>query len=349
MRPVGATKEALAKMADLVPRVLFDYFSAKPMGTLSAVSDLLGGENGVLRAAFAEFSHQLDKSLVEATLQERTFRAYNEAAGREGERRAREWLAIHIIDEKISRSRLLELASRESRPPPYDLSELGDVKVNKDRLVSVDAFKFDGSALERNGRAFMMAPSTESENAAYWFLLQVRSNSLSNVMSIRLDPFMHGPAESYPRMFYAMRVYGKPLDWARIDRLNEPEHGEWMPTYVSGHQRTDFVWEPDGSEVHFICEELPADERCETRAARYLHAIYDTKSQRIVHLDGALRIYSRNELEERKSTHVRHSGKAGIRTKLFRTDAPITRECLADLVSTFFVWNDDVANYFAAR
>jgi len=66
----------------------------------------------------------------------------------------------------------------------------------------------------------------------------------------------------------------------------------------------------------------------------------------ISHLDGALRLYTRAELQDRHSTHVRHAGKAGVREKVFRTDVPIPRETLSTIVQAFFVWNRDVASYF---
>jgi hypothetical protein len=287
---------------------------------------------------------------VAHALSDPQFEIYSGSNTRPREQDAREWLAIRLIDIEIAKRRLLELTSRIPRPHPYDLPQLCDLRVDDEGLVPLSAFEFDGSALERNGRAFMMAPQTESENAPYWFLRRVRANDLYNGLSIRLDPFMHGPAESYPRMFYAMVVYGRPLDWNRLANLREAEHGTWFPdSEYLGYQRTEFAWTPTSDGVQFVCEEIPRDDRFETRAARYLHAIYEPAAKQIIHLDGALRIYTGQELVGRTSSHVRAVGKAGTRTKLFRIDKPIDREAFADLVSTYFVWNDDVQRYFGAR
>ena len=66
----------------------------------------------------------------------------------------------------------------------------------------------------------------------------------------------------------------------------------------------------------------------------------------ITHFDGALRLYTQEELQGRSSQHVRNAGKQGIRVKVFRTDAPVPRECFSLITQAFFIWNRDVVNYF---
>jgi len=111
---------------------------------------------------------------------------------------------------------------------------------------------------------------------------------------------------------------------------------------------TEYAWMPRGKEVHFVCEELPLTAEVNERGSRYLHAVYDKKRHCITHLDGAVRIYTANELALRTTFHVRNSGKVGKRVKIFRTDRAIEPNLLANLIPAFFVWNYDVARYFGA-
>jgi hypothetical protein len=110
----------------------------------------------------------------------------------------------------------------------------------------------------------------------------------------------------------------------------------------------DFCWDPRDDGIHFTCEALPARERISFEGARYLHAIYDPGTEAITHLDGALRIYSTPQLEQRLGAgHVRHAGKAGVRRKIFRIDEPIDRDAFSLVAQAFFVWNDDLKTYFS--
>ena len=68
-----------------------------------------------------------------------------------------------------------------------------------------------------------------------------------------------------------------------------------------------------------------------------------------MHIDGAIRIYDKNEWENRQKTHVRKSGKIGKRIKVFRVNADVSRETLGVLCSNFFIWNFDIARYFGAE
>lgn len=143
--------------------------------------------------------------------------------------------------------------------------------------------------------------------------------------------------------------YGCPLDWSRIDSLKEEEHGRWFPENLSSRAEfTDFVWTPRDEEVNFQCEELPTLSDIATRGSRYFHAIYNGQQGKIIHLDGALRVFDEGSWNQRKKLHLRKSGKIGDRIKLFRIDTPIERDFLGDLCSNYFIWNNDVVRYFGA-
>ena len=108
---------------------------------------------------------------------------------------------------------------------------------------------------------------------------------------------------------------------------------------------TELVWKPRGDEIVLEVEQLPTRSEVLTEGARYLHAILDRREERFVHLDGAIRWYSRKELETRSDTRLDKSGAVGIRTKIFRLDEPLERGEALDILCAFFVWNYDLAAY----
>lgn len=120
-----------------------------------------------------------------------------------------------------------------------------------------------------------------------------------------------------------------------------------LPRYSLDHgQCTDFCWRPQDREIHFLCEELPKSGQTECEAAHYLHAIYVPSTSDALHLDGALRLYTPDELDARRVLHVRNCGKCGVRRKIFRTRSPVSRDRLSEIAQAFYVWNEDVRGYF---
>ncbi|PYT19125.1 MAG: hypothetical protein DMG58_36915 [Acidobacteria bacterium] len=117
---------------------------------------------------------------------------------------------------------------------------------------------------------------------------------------------------------FKMIVYARPVNWGGIGQLKEQHYGQMMSDGPPDRSElTEFCWDPRDDGVHFTCEALPANERIGFEGARYLHAIYDPDSEKITHLDGALRIYNAASFEQRRREHVRKAGKAGLRRKIF--------------------------------
>jgi hypothetical protein len=57
--------------------------------------------------------------------------------------------------------------------------------------------------------------------------------------------------------------------------------------------------------------------------------------------------FVRSELPGRFRSNVWSAGKIGVRVKIFRVDGSLPKDAMADLCTTFFMWNDDVKQYFA--
>ncbi|UFS72471.1 hypothetical protein LPW11_09820 [Geomonas sp. RF6] len=263
--------------------------------------------------------------------------------------KAKLYLLSQAVQEELQQRRLAEITNySQNRAQPYDHPVLRDVPVDADGLVPLSAFKINGDALCRGGEAFFILPAVPSPNANYWLLQNIARHGLDNAVSVRLDPLLHGPEAELAGHFYRMDVYGRPLDWDRIRALREPDHGRWTSGPLSRKSHfTDYAWIPHANEVDFICEELPPFPEVDIRGARYLHAVFDKQKNCLTHLDGAIRTYTIDELGHRAGMHVRNAGKIGQRVKVFRTDSYVDPAVMGDIVSAFFVWNNDVARYFS--
>ena len=337
-----------------IPAAVFDYFAADPIGPMLTVDHAANSDDHPVHSALEGFLSSIEAAAVAETCDNSQFQFF--ASGKTNlDREARIWVAKWQLSRCIT-ARRLEVVRHDStadRPRPYDQPALADLKPDQEHLVPLRDFEFDGSRLLRNGHAFLILGTCGSPNSTYWLLRACYSENLQEHAKVRLDPFLHGPAESFPALFYGMVVYGQPLDWARIESLREPEHGRWQPSAPSRQSAfTDFVWEPRSSEVHFKCEEVPPVATATYEGGRYLHALYLPSEAAIGHLDAAVRIYRESEVVERverHNQHVRHAGKVGLREKVLRIDASVSREVLSLVCQAFFVWNEDVRRYFSVE
>lgn len=332
-----------------ISRETFLFFASSPLAPLWTVYDVANDPSHRCHRDLVQSILSIPHEVAEAELLNPHSRFFIEGRAKLGDdaliSESRKWIAIRLLNEMIDNARLNELRIGIA---PYERKELGGVQVDEEGLVKTAEFAFDGHSFHRKQRAFMVLPFTPCTNASYWFLQYASAQPWFSRLKVRLDPFLSGPSHEFPTMGYAMRVYGKPMSWARIDGLRDVEHGEWIsddPDRDGG--LTQFAWAPRGDEVHFVCEEVPDRQLVSRRASRYLHAIYSRARKTLVHVDGALRIYDAASIEERHNRHVRDAGKVGQRVKVFRVDVDMDRDSLADIGATFFVWNSDVGEYFS--
>lgn len=265
------------------------------------------------------------------------------------ERLARIWVVERLLVEESARRRLNLIAapSPATASLPYTAECLRHTKVDGEGMVRLADFAFNDATLSANGFSFTVCSTTESPNSTYWLLRSLYNQGIADRVSVRLDPFLWGRSDSFPQTMYKMIVYAKPVNWDGIGKLKQIHHGQMRADNPHDNgELTEFLWEPRNDGIHFVCEELPSDRSVGYRAARYLHAIYDARENVIIHFDGALRIYSAAQLEERRKLHLRYAGKAGIRTKIFRIDQPLDRNAFSLTAQAFFVWNGDLVAYF---
>jgi hypothetical protein len=266
----------------------------------------------------------------------------------------RRFYLIHRIQNQIAFDRLCSLTDNSNRPAPYNNKNLRNLTIDQNGLAEINSFDISLGGFKYNGFVYNLTPITDASNSAYWISQAIIKHHYESKLpfKIRLDPFIEIKEKEYNPMMYKMHVYGKELNWERIKSLQSLEDGKWLnEKSYSDIGNTDFVWYPSQDEVHFTCEELPKSEHLKTRGSRYFHAIFDKKTGKVKHCDGAIRVYDNTEFEKRVLYHVKQSEvrKLGKRIKVFQLDAPINQSVFGSLIVNFFVWNYDVMGYFGAE
>jgi hypothetical protein len=242
-----------------------------------------------------------------------------------------------------------QLLSDRSRLSPYDHPDLRDASVDKDGLVHLAAFQPHRGGFTLHDEVFTIAPGTNATNSCYWLLQELRDPEHFDRAKIRFDPLIHQPKATFNPMHFRMQVYGKKLDWERIQQLSSPEQLEFIPDAGRNQDvsKTELVWKPNGDEIHLTCEELPTEDSLAFRGSRYFHAIFDRRTGTIDHCDGAIRYYDAESYSERCRYHIKanEATKAGIRVKIFHVAEP-SHKSLINLATSYFVWNQDIFDYF---
>ncbi|MFL5788969.1 MAG: hypothetical protein ACJ748_13000 [Flavisolibacter sp.] len=266
---------------------------------------------------------------------------------------------IDLVSKEIDKLRIKCLLERSVQPPlPYNQPELSNVELDNNYLASSSEFEIISGGICRHRRAFTLLPGTNASNSSYWLFAALFSINRNDLIRVRLDPLVHEPIETFNPMMYRMQVYGTSLNWNKIKNLKDAEHTQFIATFPSGSSidRTDLVWKPIDDEIHFTCEEMPKSDLLEFRGSRYFHAIFQKQSGILKHCDAAIRFYTNEEYDKRLSNHLKANEvtRIGRRIKIFQIDVPkvqllekpITHQHFIDLITSFYVWNHDILNYF---
>ncbi|MGJ3235412.1 hypothetical protein [Marivirga sp.] len=270
----------------------------------------------------------------------------------------RAYFLVYILQYQINLKRKDKLTEPTTRPAPYNFSNLINIEFNKNQLVMMDDFDLSLFSISHGGMVYMLCPVNENSNSSYWISQAIFKQQITNKVNfkIRLDPLKEIPLSQYNPMMYRMHVHGKPLDWEYLKTLRFDDFGQWFnENEYDKAGFTDYVWSPkkDGT-IHFTCEEVPKAGYLGIRSSRYFHAIFNKKTGRINHCDGAIRFYTEDELIHRVQFQVKdpEARKVGKRIKIFQYDSKdnnefeLKQDDFCDLAVNFFVWNHDVLSYF---
>jgi len=257
----------------------------------------------------------------------------------------------------VQNSGIKKLLDTNPKPAPYDSKNLTGLDVDKNNLVSIHLFNLENNRLQWRNKVYTLCPMLEQSNSSYWIFQAILKFAIQDGVNfkIRLDPFIEVSETEYNPMFHKMLVHGKPLDWQKMSTLRNDDFGKWYNEKEYDKTGfTDYVWAPKNDEIHFTCEELPKLDFNEIRTSRYFHAIFNKGTGGIKHCDGAIRVYSEDELEFRSKKHVKDPEvrKAGKRIKIFQFESndnlkkEISQDTFCHLATNYFVWNEDVQKYF---
>lgn len=334
----------------------FDYFSRSLLDPKFAVYEILDNENHPENKNLKIDFDSIDKKELEKYVQENHidfFIGRNE--NKDAERRL--FYFVHQLNKDIVSMRIEKLLDSCQRPSPYNSNNLQSIIIDKNNLTSIEVFNINNFGFEKDNWVYTLCPILEQSNSSYWIFLTILKFAKENKLNfkIRLDPFIEISIKDYNPMFYKMLVHGKQLDWQRLKNLRNDDFGQWFNEKEYNRIGfTDYVWSPKDNEVHFTCEELPKQDYKGLKISRYFHAIFQKSTGGIIHCDGAIRIYSDSELNNRLKFHVKSPEvrKVGKRVKIFQYEnnenngKEIDHDVFCQLATNYFVWNDDVQKYF---
>ncbi len=330
----------------VIPNEIIDYFAAKDIEASFLIYDVINDIENPINQSIKKFVDSIDVEILNTFLADKT----NSFICRSNSIEATYYSArIEYTSKKIENEivrRRKDYICKETYkdiPLPYNHPDLKGTTIDKNYLINLSDLKSRSMKT-----VFQILPSLPQLNSMYWckqHLLNLKNNV---EIYIRLDPFMHEPIETYRETFYKMLVYGTPLDWEDIANLKEDRYARWMPNALTSSDVnfTDLVWSPRSDGIYFICEEIPKQYAIEMRGSRYFHGIYNPENLCFSHFDGAIRFYKDSEILEREKYHVRNLGKLGKRVKIFQVNGQVDRESWCNIVASFFVWNQDVIDYF---
>lgn len=255
-------------------------------------------------------------------------------------------LKYYILGEKLQKilgkSRIKCLLTTNL---PYELDDLKDLKIDTEKLTSFNNFKVFYSTYCYKDNKYTLCLPINQNNSNYDLTLElIELNKLENVeIRIRLDPLIRNYEGHY---IQKGKVYGKEIKWRELCKIYKKELIEFKDD--KNGRLTEVFWERNNNEFHLKCEELPLPEEVEERGSRYFHAIYDIEKDLITHCDGSIKIYNKNELNNRYQKRLKDNpknlGKKYL--KIFKADGAINTEKFTQLIISFFRWNKDIEEYF---
>ena len=217
---------------------------------------------------------------------------------------------INFLHRKAYSTRIEKLLYQSPRPAPYHKPNLASVEIDNHNLCIINQFNLDIFGIQKTNFVYNLCPILEQLNSSYWVFKAILNLAKKDktILKVRLDPFIEIPSNNYHPVLYRMIVFGKPLDWKRILALRDDEFGQWFDEKsYNRYGITEYIWRPQKDEIHFTCEELPKSSFPGLKTSRYFHAIFNKKSGKVKHFDGALRLYSDEELIKRSKSHLNNS------------------------------------------
>lgn len=239
-----------------------------------------------------------------------------------------------------------------------------DNKYDKDGLVSLNELEPLDLGIYKIGKLCIFAHRffrrsfhiLNGINLPFLFQLKKISESIDNI-KIRIDPDMVGLASTVA-MYHEREYWWGPFF---EDNLNSIKPGETK--YVVGSQksftsliRTDFNWQSKKDKNNFEAEELYIDppsikpplDKIDYYGCRYVHSIF-SENLKEVHFDGAVRLYTKDQLTKRINSNLSKAGRKTNYIKLWRLDGELAIPKWKRLLSDYYRDNYLVGEYLGGK
>jgi len=187
------------------------------------------------------------------------------------------------------------------------------------------------------------------------FLEQVQSLADDAVPTrIALDTDMVGLASTYREYVELEYWWGPKFDdnLASIPVGVTHHEANEYDCLFHGIQGTQFMWQSRHGQHLFEVEELrcvpPWAEAAVQYGCRYVHSIVQEATGEIIHLDGAIRMYSKDQMVERLNVDIAHAGRHTQYTKLWRIEGVKSIPIWKRVISDYFRDNRLIGQYFGA-
>ena len=186
------------------------------------------------------------------------------------------------------------------------------------------------------------------------FLEKLQSFRNSDVkVQIAIDIDFIGLASSYVKTFEYQYWWGPKFS----DDLSQIQYGttvhinENYNSLLFPIKQTEFRWYEQGDMRTFECEEILdtpniSESAEELYGCRFVHSMVDNKTNRPIHLDGAVRAYTMEKMCERLETNIDKTGRDTIYTKIWRMDNLLSIIDWKELITHYYRDNMIIGEYF---
>lgn len=247
-------------------------------------------------------------------------------------------------------------------------SEL-QLKLDKDGLIKLsdllEQFEYLGQGIFKDKKKnlaifchrFFRRSLSYINNFHFEFLDQFMSLNGTKDISLRiaLDADVVGLASSFNLREELEYCWGPPYsdDIKSIKPEVTTYETDSTQKFFSGVSRMQFWWKNDDNLKVLEAEELrdnPTNGRgSDQYGCRYIHSIFEFREEKFQHFDGAIRMYSTDEMIERIGKEINKAGKGAAYTKLFRIDGKLSISIWKLLITYYYQGNPLTYEYFGMK
>jgi hypothetical protein len=234
---------------------------------------------------------------------------------------------------------------------------------DKDGLVPLNVLRPIGLGVYKIGKLVVFAHHYFRRNLFrlntlnYPVLDQLQDIAVTvNTVKIALDPDMVGLAASFKGEGMELQYWWGPKfneDLTSIPLGVTHHEASDIDKMFFGISATQFRWGTNDGQHIFEAEELrdfpSAIETPNKYGCRYVHSIVDKASSKIIHFDGAVRLYSEDKMIERLGLNLDKAPRDTEYTKLWRVDYAIDIPTWKRLLSDYYRDNYLIGEYLGAE